>query len=245
MTKLLKQLVPRIGLAAHRGALRTLSRFSIALMIATLSSLAGEARAGYLLSMTSTNSNAAPGGTGSFDLTLTNSSAATSSASVAAFSFDLSLPTGSGIKFTSVTEPADSSFIFFNNHYGLNPPGALVSDLEVTGSDLAVTGATTMNPGATFVLVHVTYSVDANASNSPVPITINRNPPPPNMTGGTFVTDGASPANDLLFTIGTGQITLTGVNPSPVPEPSALGMGATAAFVLGGFLIRVRRTKTI
>ena len=126
---------------------------------------------------------------------------------------------------------------------GLNPPGAVVTASRTYGNDITFVGSTNMTPGQTFVLVHVTYSVASNAPSSPVPVSINLNPPPPNTLGGTYVTDGNG--NDLLFTIGTGNITLTGVNPSPVPEPSTLGTGGIAAMALTGFWARRRRNASV
>jgi len=216
---------------------------SIALVLALVTTQAGEVKASFLLTMTSTDSTASLGGTGAFDVTLTNDAGASSSASVAAFAFDISLPSTSGITLTGVTEPADATFIFNGNNFGLTPPGAVVTSSRAYGNDLALTGATTISAGQTFVLVHVAYSVASNAPSSPVPITINLIPPSPNIVGGSYVTDGSG--TDLKFGTGTGQITINGINPAPVPEPSTLGMGGIAAMALTGFWARRRRNSAV
>ena len=220
-------------------AWRTPLRMSIALMLGLLTTQAGEAHAAFLLSMTSTNSSAPVGGTGSFDVTLTNSVGATSSVDVAGFSVDLTVPAGNGITFTGVTEPSNATFIFNGNNFGLTPPGTFVTPTEVQGNDFALVGATTLAPGSTFVLVHVTYSVAANATTTPVPVSI--------INVGTFTTlaDNSNPSKNLQFTVGTGLITLTGINPTPVPEPSTLGMGVIATIAFTGLSARRRRNSSV
>lgn len=217
---------------AFKGEVRLSSLLGLGLALA-LSMLGGDAKAGFLLSMTVNSSTTAVGTTGAFEVSLSNSSLATSSASVAAFSIDVTVPTGSGITFTGANETTTDPFIFGVNNFGLF---STVTALEVTANDFTISGSTTIAPGAKVGLINVTYSVAPSASSTPITVSI--------VNVGTFTTlaDGSNPAQNVVFTPVNGPINLTGIIGNPVPEPSSLLMGATAIVVGAGFWRSRRQT---
>ena len=145
-----------------------LVRFSALTLAALLfADLPTMCQAGLVVTVES--STVAAGGTGSFDVVLASTGG---SYQVGGFSIDLSLPTASGTVFNSVDINTTDSYLFATLQ------SSPFSFTTFPASELIASDAynsppyyTTVDPGSTFALAHVTYSVDANIV-GPIPVSI-------------------------------------------------------------------------
>jgi hypothetical protein len=196
---------------------------------------AAEARAGLVLQVL--DSTASPSGTGSFNVDLTNTST-DASAAINFFSVDLKLST-SDIQFTGADTSTASPYLFsLTGSQGLiitNPsafPGSEVAANDIAANDIYnLPQGQVLQPGATFGLLHVTYSVDSSAGGS-YGVSLA------GIGVDTSLVDIASQTVD--FTAANGTITIQG--PMAVPEPSTLTMFAIAT-ALSLLACRARRNR--
>jgi hypothetical protein len=171
------------------------------------------ARASVLITVGSASANR--GDIGDFlEVVLTNPGPGTQN--IGAFNFEISVPSGSGITFTSVTTSTSGPYIFAGDSFA----GPIISDLTpfpgpgqtIDASDLSNSGnGTNVDAGTTVVLGHVLFNVSGSAPLGPVSVTLNTITP-----GATSLSD--SLGNNVTYTGNDGKITITGA----VPEPSTL-----------------------
>ena len=164
------------------------------------------------------------GSSGSFDLLLVNTNpTGGTSYEVSSDQFVLSLSGPLGITFTGVsiaTDPVAAPYIFVTS--GTTQPGGLPLSTDTfpttsfTGADVefALPGYRTVDPGQTFGLAHVSYTVSSSSLSGIDSITIAPSP-------ASFLTD--LEGNPISFGIINGSIA--------VPEPWALTQAATAALI--------------
>jgi hypothetical protein len=178
-----------------------------------------------------------PGFAGTFELDLLNPSTNTQSFNVAGFQFELQVPAGSGVLFTgATTSTAAATYIFAGNSiadalFGSSlivspPPPPATSDL--LGLDTVATPGsfTTLNPGNSFGLGLISFTVDESAAAGIVPVSIipfDVNTAP----NGTLISDNLG--NSIPFTASDGTITIQ-AGTIVVPEPSTF----MVAIVIGG-----------
>jgi len=178
-----------------------------------------------------------PGFAGTFELDLLNPSTNTQSFNVAGFQFELQVPAGSGVLFTgATTSTAAATYIFAGNSiadalFGSSlivspPPPPATSDL--LGLDTVATPGsfTTLNPGNSFGLGLISFTVDESAAAGIVPVSIipfDVNTAP----NGTLISDNLG--NSIPFTATDGTITIQ-AGTIVVPEPSTL----MVTVVIGG-----------
>jgi hypothetical protein len=177
----------------------------------------------------------APGSSGSFDVLLVNTNpAGGASYDVAADSLGLSLVGPVSIMFTDVSISTSVPYIYVTS--GTTVGGGPLSldtfpNTQFTASDseFAAPGFRTVNPGDTFGLAHVSFSVSATTA------------------GGTdaIVLDSLATS---LSDINGNSIPLSGlvngsISTSSIPEPSALFQAATAALVGLGAYSWLRRGR--
>ena len=182
------------------------------------------------------NATTLPGDSGSFDIVLMNT-AGGSTADVAADYLDISISGPAAITITDVTMSTAATYIFaqsFDADYGLS----LVTSMTPTSfesndsGDVAngYPGYQVVNPGETYGLAHVDFTVSASAPlGSSDTISID------SINIGTSLSDNNY--NLLPFTPVSGTV-FTG----SIPEPSALIQGATAALIGLGALGWRRRS---
>lgn len=182
------------------------------------------------------NLRAAAGSSGSFDLLLVNTnSTGGASYDVSADQFVLSLSGPLGISFTGVsiaTDPVAAPYIFVSS--GTTQPGGppLSTDnfpnTTFTGADteFALPGFRMVNPGDTFGLAHVSYTMNSSTPFGTDTIVIAPSPT-------TLLTDLAG--NQISFGISNGSIV--------VPEPWALTQAATVVLIGLGLVWRRRRGR--
>ena len=176
------------------------------------------------------NSTAAPGSSGQFDVVLQNNSA--TAVTVAFFSVDVLLSNATSVSFTGIDNNTVAPYIF--SLTGSFPPGFLgnLLPMEASGTDTAATVGQVVNPGDTFGLADVRYSVDPSASAGSVSVILEPDPvflPPP---GGTSLFDPTGAP--IPFSMENGTIT---VQSTAVPEP------ATATLFLSSGLLLLLRSR--
>jgi hypothetical protein len=200
-----------------------------------------------------TNVTVPPGSAGTFELDLLNPATNTQSFNVAGFQFELQAPVGSGVLFTNATtSTAAATYIFAGNSIADSlfggslivspPPPPPTNDLQ--GFDTVATPGTftALNPGNSFGLGLISFTVDASAAPGVVPVSIipfDSNTAP----NGTLISDNQG--GSIPFTTSDGTITIQAR--SVVPEPTSIISGLTALLVLAGFhgVHRVRRSTAI
>ncbi len=172
------------------------------------------------------NVTATAGSSGSFDVLLLNTNAAGGdSFHVAADSLGLSLSGPLNVTFTDVSiSTIVAPYIYVTS--GTTQGGGPLSldtfpNTQFTASDseFAAPGFRTVNPGDTFGLVHVSFTVSPTTALGTDTIAIASGPT-------TSLSDES--LNSLPFTILNGSI-------SVVPEPCALAQAATAAMIGLGY----------
>ncbi len=147
--------------------LRTMGLKAIVLCAVAVAFSASTARAGMLTFITEPVF-ASSGSSGSFDVVLTNLDSV--SYNVASFAFYLSIDPASGVTFTNVDMNTTSTYIFpvsFNTlnslplSFDIPPDGTAFTASDSEGS--IPQSFTLMNPGDSFGVAHVSYTVAANA----------------------------------------------------------------------------------
>ncbi len=187
-----------------------------------------------------TNVTVPPGFAGTFELDLLNPATNTQSFNVAGFQFELQAPGGSGVLFTNATtSTAAATYIFAGNStadsfFGGSlivspPPPPPTNDL--LGFDTVATPSTftTLNPGNSFGLGLISFTVGASAASGIVPVSIipfDINTAP----NGTLISDNQG--GSIPFTTSDGTITIGAV--SAIPEPASIITGLTALLILAG-----------
>jgi len=198
------------------------------------------ARADLVVEVVPANTNVTvpPGASGTLELDLLNPSTNTQSFNVAGFQFELQVPSSSGVQFTNATtSTAAATYIFAGNSIADSffggslivspPPPPATNDL--LGSDTVATPLTftTLNPGDSFGLGFISFTVDASAAPGIVPVSII----PFDIStapSGTLISDNQIPASSIPFTTSDGTITIQpGI---VVPEPSTF----MVTIVIGG-----------
>ncbi len=187
-------------------------------------------RAGGLL-ISAPAVNAAAGSSGSFDVTITNTNGTNgTSYDVAADVVELALAGPGGVIFTGVSIATAGTYIYAvsattqGSTFSFSTfPGTV---LETFDFDVSSVGFREIDPGQTFGLVHVTYSVAAGAA--------------PGMGSLTFGPDTSlsdpTGANITDFSVQAGSFTVTSTS---VPEPSSLILLA-----VGGVSVLFWRART-
>ena len=175
------------------------------------------------------NSSAAPGGTGSFDVDLLDNGG---TFNVSAFSFGLSVAGASGLTFTGVnTATTSAPYLFGTLQF---PPLTFSSfptaSFTASDSDATPPFFTTLTPGSTFGLGHVTYAVAPGTALGPIPISF--------VSNNTNLSDVN--ANTVPASTQPGTVTVA-VAPA-VPEPGTLPLLGLGLLGLGG--LRARRPAT-
>ncbi len=210
----------------------------IAVAMAAIAGGAVPCSAGGLM-IEAPNFTATPGSSGSFDLLLVNTNA-TGGASyeVSSDQFLLSLSGPLGITFTDATiatDPVAAPYIYVvstDGNFGLPlPVTSLPTSFVATDSEFASPGYRTVNPGQTFGLAHVSYTVSSSTPNGIDAITIA--PPPDSVL---TMLDGTP----IPFGIVNGSIAVGVV----IPEPWALTQAVTAV-VIGLGLAWRRRSRVV
>jgi len=184
-------------------------------------------RAGGLL-ISAPAVNAAAGSSGAFDVTIMNTNGINgTSYDVAADTVELALTGPSGVNFTGVSIATADTYIYA---VSATTQGSVFSfstfpgtSLETFDFDLSSLGYREIDPGQMFGLVHVTYSVAANAAPGTGSLTFG---PDTSLSDqfGNNITDFTAPAGS--FTV------------SSVPEPSSL-----IILVVGGVAVSFWRAR--
>jgi len=188
------------------------------------------ARAGSLVvEVVPVNTNVTAGSAGTLELDLLNPSSNTQSFNVAGFQFELQVPGGSGVLFTNATTSTTAeSYIFAGNSIANSHLGGslLISALppsgtsDLLGADTVMTPGsyTTLNPGNSFGLGLISFTVSASAASGIVPVSIipfDINTAP----SGTLISDNNG--GSIPFSTSDGTITVQ-AGTTVVPEPSTL-----------------------
>ena len=184
-----------------------------------------------------TNVTVPPAASGTLELDLLNPSTNTQSFNVAGFQFDLQVPAGSGVLFTNATtSTAAATYIFAGNSIADSlfggslivspPPPPPTIDLQ--GFDTVATPGTfrTLNPGNSFGLGLISFTVDASVTPGIVPVSII----PFDIStapNGTLISDDQG--GSIPVTTSDGTITIQ-PGTTVVPEPSTL----MVTVVIGG-----------
>jgi hypothetical protein len=202
----------------------------LAMVLAGLFVSLGPVAARAELVVTVLSSSATVGGTGSFDVDLTNNSASTSY-DVSGFSVELSVGGSSGVTFTGASVSTTANYLFGTLQ---SPPLTFntfpTTDFVASDSSMTSPYVTEVDPGATFGLEHVTFSVSPGAALGPVTVSILGL----NTTTDTYDIDG----NILPTSVATGAITIL----SAIPEPSSLRLLATG-LIVASFIPFARRRR--
>jgi len=174
--------------------------------------------------------NAAAGSSGSFDVTIMNNSTNGTSYDVAADVVELALTGPSGVNFTGVSIATAGTYIYAvsattqGSTFSFSTfPGTA---LETFDFDVSSVGFREIDPGQTFGLVHVTYSVAASAAPGTGSLTFGQDTSLSDPTG----------ANITDFSVQAGSFTVTSTS---VPEPSSLILLA-----VGGVSVLFWRART-
>ncbi len=188
------------------------------------------ARAGSLVvEVVPANTNVTAGSARTLELDLLNPSSNTQSFNVAGFQFELQVPGGSGVLFTNATTSTTAeSYIFAGNSIANSHLGGslLISALppsgtsDLLGADTVMTPGsyTTLNPGNSFGLGLISFTVSASAASGIVPVSIipfDINTAP----SGTLISDNNG--GSIPFSTSDGTITVQ-AGTTVVPEPSTL-----------------------
>ena len=177
-------------------------------------------------------SSAAPvGGSGSFDALLSNSG--TASFQVSGFSVELTVATGSGVKFTAASVATTAAPYLFGTFQSPPPFSNITSPTtDFIASNTSFTPPNyyiVVAPGASFGLEHVTDSVAPGTAIGPITVTVA------DLGGGTSLSDVNGNAISFAATNGT-------IAPFSVPEPTSIGlMSAAMASVALTALARQKR----
>jgi hypothetical protein len=197
------------------------------------------ASAGLVISATSVPA-AQPSTGNTFDVTLTNT-AGSAPVSVGTFVFEVTLANAQ-VNMTNATGLTDSSYIFFGNSLDEHSGAPLL--LSTTGQDLtavdtAQAGGTTVNPGASFLLGHVSFNVGSPTAAGPVTVHISTE-----AQGGSSLSDVNG--GNLDFTTQDGTITV-GRAVNVVPEPASLVLCAVGggSLLLAGWRRRSSRAMSV
>ena len=167
-------------------------------------------RAGGLL-ISAPAVNAAAGSSGAFDVTITNTNGINGmSYDVAADTVELALTGPSGVNFTGVSIATADTYIYA---VSATTHGSVFSfstfpgtSLETFDFDVSSVGFREIDPGQTFGLVHVTYSVAAGAA-----------PGTGSLTFGPDTSLSDPTGANINFSVQAGSFTVTSV-----PEPPSL-----------------------
>ena len=194
-----------------------------------------------------TNVTVPPGFAGTFELDLLNPSTNTQLFNVAGFQFDLQVSGGSGVLFTNATTSmAAATYIFAGNStadsfFGGSlivspPPPPPTSDL--LGFDTVATPGTftTLNPGNSFGLGLISFTVGASAASGIVPVSII--PFDINTTNGTLISDNQG--GSIPFTASDGTITIHAGNVIPEPSTFTLTIVGGGGSILLSLVLRWR-----
>jgi hypothetical protein len=226
--------------APTRSGGRRFSAARSAVVIASLAAALGLAtpcRADLLIFAPALS--AQQGSTGTFDVLITNNNAVGgASYDIAGDTVQLSLTGTSGVTFTfaSIATVADPYIYVSSGTLPINGGGPLSSDVfpnttfHATDTEFNPPGFRTINPGDTFGLVHVGYSIAGDAALGLGNLVLGPDTGLADTNGGPITT----------FTNANGTLTVTPGAPS-TPEPSALVLLASGAGLgLIGFARRRR-----
>jgi len=192
-----------------------------------------------------TNVTVPPGYVGTLELDLLNPATNTQSFNVAGFQFELQVSAGSGVLFTNATtSTTKESYIFANNSFSDTYLfGSLITSTSPTNDLTALDTVaspgtyTTLNPGDSYGLGLISFTVIANAPSGTVPISIipfDFN----TALNGTQISDNTGAP--IAFNASNGTIQIQGV--ITIPEPSSLTIVAVAGvFSLLGYGCRRQR----
>ena len=231
------RVLPSSGLPVRPRRLTPLGAMAAAVVLLGAIGHPITARAGSLVvEVVPANTNVTAGSAGTLELDLLNPST-TQSFNVAGFQFELQVPGGSGVLFTNATTSTTAaSYIFAGNSIANSlfggslivspPPPPATSDL--LGFDTVATPGTytTLNPGNSFGLGLISFTVGASAASGMVPVSIipfDINTAP----NGTLISDNQG--GSIPFTTSDGTITIR-AGTTVVPEPSTF----TLTIVGGG-----------
>ncbi len=207
----------------------------IAVVLAAIVGGAVPCSAGGLAIEAPNNLPATPGSSGSFDLLLMNTNlTGGTSYEVSSDQFVLSLSGPLGIAFTGVTiatDPVAAPYIFVMSGTTQGLPLSIDTfpNTQFTGADTEFASPyyRTVNPGDTFGLAYVSYSVSSSTPNGIDTITIAPSP-------ATLLTTLDN--TPIPFGITNGLIAVGTV----IPEPWALTQAATAVLIGLGLVWRRR-----
>ena len=165
-------------------------------------------------------------GAGAFDVTIRDDDpAGTAPFQLSGFSIELAAPTGSAVTFQDANEVTAAPYVFGADGLGSlfpDPTNKPFPSQDFIASDLylGLSGYQSINPGGTFGLAHVTYSVTPGSVG---PVTVSFK----DLGGGTSLSGTDPLGNEITvssFSANDGTI-------SPVPEPATLAMLGTAGVV--------------
>ena len=230
------RVLPSSGLPVRPRRLTPLGAMAAAVVLLGAIGHPVTARADLVVEVVPANTNVTAGSAGTLELDLLNTSS-TQSFNVAGFQFELQVPSSSGVLFTNATTSTTAAtYIFAGNSIADSlfggslivspPPPPATSDL--LGFDTVATPGTftTLNPGNSFGLGLISFTVGASAAPGIVPVSIipfDINTAP----SGTQISDNLG--NSIPFTASDGTITIQ-AGTIVVPEPSTF----MVAVVIGG-----------
>jgi hypothetical protein len=230
------------GSSGFRRAMGLCGRFTrmVLLILMMSQGLIAPCRAAGLM-IEALSSSARPGSSGSFDIVLINSnSTGGTSYNVASNSLDISLSGTAGVTINDVNMITSANYIFTQSldaNYGL-PFATINTPTSFSSNDAGdvvngYPGYQVVNPGETYGLAHVDYTVSSTAAiGSRDTISIE------SINSGTSLSDENN--NGISFAPVNGTVI---IGSSVVPEPSALIQGATAVLIGLGALGWNRRPE--
>jgi hypothetical protein len=162
--------------------------------------------------------NATPGSSGKFDLLITNNGS--TPVELAADGIELGVP--AGIHFTAADITTATPYVFPSsfddiNGFTLSLDPFPTTDFTVSDVDNAPSSSVTINPGDTFGIADISYTIDPTAAPGNYELSFEHIPP------ATSLSDAAGHA--IPFTTSNGSINV--IAATPVPLPSPLGIGLT------------------
>lgn len=206
--------------------------FSAILFLSLAAAAGTQARAATILMLSIEPVSISPGGAGAFDVLVTNPS--TSPVNVGGFNFEVDT-TDTDVTFQGTTVNTTTATYIFAGNSSFGPtlnfdsPGQAMDGADVVATPNSFT---TLNPGDTFGLGNVNFTVSPTAANPSVAtVTFN--------LSNTSITDAGGGA--LSFTTTDGAITITSTV-TTTPEPSGWVLGAIA-FPALGFIVRRRKLQ--